>query len=413
MFMSNLTLEQELAAEISKAGGPKQYFAKALEDAAKEAAATAGATAAPATEVKTEVTTEAPVAPVTQEVVDETVGKALQKSFATDNLLALFKNAFSNTEMRTFFKDFITKDIDYADFPGGFSQRQSLSDIIQDMTRRKTPLWDMLDTEKVIDDIHYWDAESSLATGIASFAGAKDSVGVVADVYLTRYNETVRYYRTKTAVSQYTDAISRPQAKPQPLADNGAIRAIMHDIENDLYEGTQPSNTLRGLGQIIDNYAPAANSTPLGAALSSTVSIDTIIREITLNGGFASHVLMNPVDKNTFTKLFDTFVRYNDPNLRATNKFGYMVERYLSPFGEVEVMYDQFISAKTGSPAESTIYVVDIDTLKKGLVEVGGTAGFAVQTFGFTGPIIEKLVNIYCLLKYEAPFFLGKVTNVQ
>lgn len=304
-------------------------------------------------------------------------------------------------------QDLLTKATDNT---SGFSTRQSLRDEVEDFTRRTTPLFDMLPRESVVNPVHQWDAITAIATA-ASFAGAIDSTGNDADPSITRFSESVRYYRAKTSVGQFTDAMSRPQLKAQKTVDEKALASIKYDIEKDIIGGATGGNNIRGIDDIVQTYAPAAQNIANGAALTSTAKFDEAQRRIVEHGGQATHFLFNAPDRISFKNLFVNQVRYNDPQM--TNTFGYTVQKYLSSFGEVDVMYDQFIADKTGSPAASTAYVLDIRSWALGEPTVNGASGIALQDLARLGPVNTKLINYYGLLVYPAPVFNARVYDIR
>lgn len=293
----------------------------------------------------------------------------------------------------------------------GWSTRQSLSPQVKDITRRLTPIFDMLSSEVVINPIHQWDAVTSLASGISSYAGPIDSVGVDSDPIITRYSEPVKYYRTTTTVGQFTSAMSRPELPAQPTIDEKAIQAVMYDVEDDLFQGVDGGFTARGFNDVINDLAPAANTESAGASLTATTNVDNVQRRIVEQGGLATHLMFNAEDRIAFKNIFTNSVRYNDP--QATNNFGYKVQQYLSSFGEVDVMWDQFIDAKAGGTPVSSAYVLDITSWALGEPVVNGASGIASQELAKTGPANTMLINYYGLLVYRAPAWNGRITNIQ
>jgi hypothetical protein len=293
----------------------------------------------------------------------------------------------------------------------GWSTRQSLSPQVKDITRRLTPILDMLSTEPVINPIHQWDAITSLATGISSYAGPIDSVGVDSDPVITRYSEAVKYYRTTTTVGQFTRAMSRPELPAQPTIDEKAIQSIRYDIEEDLFQGAASGFNVRGFNDVINALSPAANSESASAALTATTNVDNVQRRIVEQGGLATHLMWNAEDRIAFKNIFTNNVRYNDP--QGTNRWGYKVQQYLSSFGEVDVLWDQFINAKAGATPVSTGYVLDITSWALGEPVVNGASGVASQELAKTGPANTMLINYYGLLIYRAPAWNGRITNIQ
>jgi hypothetical protein len=290
----------------------------------------------------------------------------------------------------------------------GFSTRQSLRDEVEDFTKRVTPLFDMLPREDVINPIHQWDAVTSLATGIGSYAGAIDTVGVDSDPIIRRYNEEVKYYRTTTTVGQFTNAMSRPQLKAQPTVDEKAIQAVKYDLERDIITGADGGNNIRGIDDIIQTFAAANENIDAGSvALTTTSDFDNAQRFVAEQGGIATHFLFNAEDRIAFKNLFDNQTRY--PNPQTTNKFGYNVQNYLSAFGEVEILYDQFVPAKSTT---STAYVLDISSWSLGEPTVNGASGIAMQDLAKTGPQNKKLINYYGLLVYPAPVWNARIYNI-
>lgn len=294
----------------------------------------------------------------------------------------------------------------------GFSTRQSLDPRVEDVTLRRTPIFDMLPRVQVVNPIHQWDSITSGGTAISSFAGAIDSVGVDNDPVISRYSEAVRYYRATTTVGQFTNAMSRPQLKAQETVDAKTVEKIKYDIEKDIFRGASSSNTIRGFNSIINDFSPAANTESLGATLTETTAFDTVMREVVEQGGLSTHFVLNPKDKGAFADIFDNQIRYNDPK-GMTNSFGYGIQKYMSDYGEVDVMWDLFVGNKTGTPAVSTGYVLDINTWSLGEPIINGAAGIATQDLAKVGPQNTKLMNYYGLLVYHANEWNGRVTNIQ
>lgn len=301
-------------------------------------------------------------------------------------------------------KDLIQKATDNST---GFSTRQSLSDQVEDLTIKNTPLFDMLPRETVVNPIHQWDAITSLATGIATFSGAIDSVGVDADPIITRYSEAVRYYRTTTTVGQFTNAMSRPQLGAQVTVDEKAIESIKHDIEKDIIVGADGGNNIRGINDVITDLAPAANNVNAGSvAMTSTANIDTAQRRIVEQGGLPTHIVFNTEDAVDFRDLF-TSVTYPSP--QSVNRFGYTVTSYIGTYGEVQILWDLFVGAKSTT---SNAYVIDIRSWALGEPVVNGASGIALQDLAKTGPRNTKLVNYYGVLVYRAPARNARVYDI-
>lgn len=311
-----------------------------------------------------------------------------------------------------FMQDMVKEVIKATNNATGFSTRQSLSKQVADLTVRKTPLFDMLPRESVINPIHQWDAITAIAN-TPSFAGPIDTIGNDADPTITRYSEAVRYYRTTTTVGQFTQAMSRPELPAQQVVDEKAIKAVIYDIEGDLFSGGAGADNLRGLNSIIASFSPANNTVNNGnAVLANTTGIDSVMQSMVENGSMPSHIWFTGTDMNTFNRLFTNLVRYNDPAERRVNKFGYAVRTYLSAFGEIDVMWDFFIAAKSGAPAVSTAYVTDMSDIALGEPTVNGASGVAMQDLAKTGPQNVKLINYYGLLIYRNVNSLGRITNI-
>jgi hypothetical protein len=292
----------------------------------------------------------------------------------------------------------------------GFSTRQSLSQQVADLTVRRTPLFDMLPRETVINPIHQWDAITAISN-IASFAGPIDSVGNDADPTITRYSEPVRYYRTTTTVGQFTQAMSRPELQAQQTVDEKAIAAICYDIEGDLFAGGAGADNIRGLGSIISSFSPASHTVSnASAALTATTTHDSVMTAMIEDGSLATHFWMNGSDKTAWRDIFNTVVRYM-PTVQK-NKYGYAVEQYVGAFGEVDIMFDFFVPAKAGTTPVSTSYITDMTVLALGEPVVNGASGIAMQDLARTGPQNVKLINYYGLLIYRNVNGLGRVTDI-
>ena len=293
----------------------------------------------------------------------------------------------------------------------GFSTRQSLDSKVMDFTKRKTPLFDMLPRVPVINTIHQWDAITAAGTGIASYAGPIDSVGVDTDVEIERSSEQVRYYRTTTTVGQFTNALSRPELQAQPTTDSKAVDKIKEGIEADILNGTASGNNIYGIAQIIENKSPATNTYTLSTGLTATTAFDEMQSRLVQQGGQASHFLFNAQDRISFKNLFTNQVHYNDP--QTTNVYGYALQKYLSAFGEVDTLWDQFQSAKSGAPAASEALVLDITSWALGEPIVNGASGIASQELAKVGPKNTKLINYYGLLQYSASPWNGKISDIR
>lgn len=311
-----------------------------------------------------------------------------------------------------FMQDMVKEVLKATNNSTGFSTRQSLSKQVSDLTVRKTPLFDMLPREGVINPIHQWDAITAISN-TASFAGPIDTIGNDADPTITRYSEAVRYYRNTTTVGQFTQAMSRPELPAQQVVDEKAIKAIIYDIEGDLFTGGAGADNIRGLNNVIATFSPAGNTISQGAALTSLNNIDALMQSMVENGSLPSHIWFTGSDMNTFNRLFTNLVRYNDTAERRVNKFGYAVRTYLSAFGEIDVMWDFFIPAKAGATPVSTAYVTDISDIALGEPTVNGASGVAMQDLAKTGPQNVKLINYYGLLIYRNVNSLARLTNIQ
>lgn len=310
------------------------------------------------------------------------------------------------------FENYVKEIVKATNNATGFSTRQSLSKQVADLTIRKTPLFDMLPRETVINPVHQWDAITAISP-IASFAGPIDSVGNDADPTITRYSEAVRYYRTTTTVGQFTQAMSRPELQAQETVDEKAISAITYDVEGDLFVGGAGADNIRGIDDIVSSFSPASNTiSNANAALTVTTGIDSLMKAMAVLGSQPTHVFFNPQDKISFKNIFTNLVRYNDPAMERKDKFGYTVQQYMSAFGEIDVMWDFFIPAKAGAPAVSTSYVLDITSIGLGEPTVNGASGIAMQDLAKTGPQNVKLINYYGLLVYRNVNGLAKLTNI-
>lgn len=310
------------------------------------------------------------------------------------------------------FENYIKEIVKATNNTTGFSTRQSLSKQVADLTLRKTPLFDILPREPVINPVHQWDAITAISN-IASFAGPIDSVGNDADPTITRYSEAVRYYRTTTTVGQFTQSMSRPELQAQETVDEKAISAITYDIEGDLFVGGAAADNIRGINNLVASFSPASHTVSNGSvALTTTVGVDTLMKAMAIVGSQPTHVFFNPEDKIAFKNIFTNFIRYNDPSMERKDKFGYTVQQYMSAFGEIDVMWDYFIPAKVGGTPVSTAYVLDITSLKLGEPTVNGANGIAMQDLARTGPQNVKLINYYGLLKYENVNGISRLTNI-
>jgi len=323
-----------------------------------------------------------------------------------DKIQALLEKALSENKI----DNLINKAINNST---GFSTRQSLDNKVTDVTQRKTPLFDiMLDRADVVNPIHDWDSKTENGAQ-ASYAGPIDSTGVDTDPRISRYNEAVKYYTTTTTTGQFTDAMSRSQLPAQATNDANAVDALKQDIEADIIQGSNIAGRfhMRGMDNVIRSFAASSNVIDNGGTLSDTTNVKIIIKNVHEAGGAVDTALLGAEDVLAFNEIYENSVRTSS-TIRTMIQ-GYTLTDFATPFSTAKIVYDQFVNPKTGSPATSNIYMLQIDTWKLGEPMVNGTKGIGVQDLAKTGPASTKLFTYYGLLMYNAPQWNGILEGIE
>lgn len=130
-----------------------------------------------------------------------------------------------------------------------------------------------------------------------------------------------------------------------------AEKSLIHGIK--FTDNTNKTRTMDGILNFI-----TTNATAVGGALTETV-INNELQDIYTAGGDCDLIVMPPKQKRVFSGLMGTSQRWY-PNPGTGEHLGVNVSRYISDFGEHEVLMDRHMPADTVLYLDtSTISIVD------------------------------------------------------
>lgn len=321
---------------------------------------------------------------------DEKELQAVEKSSLSqqlDNLTAMLEKTVSTTTSTT------------------FAQREHLDKQMADVTKRKTPILDLLPKIPANGLTHSWDMVTAI--GSTDTAVAECGTPPVNEATITRYSAQVKTFATRVEVCDMAQWAASDYFNLQQMHIEKGLRKIMHDVEKKIYYGdaTETPAEFDGIFRLITENAPAGNTIDGAGAAITLAKVDAAILAVTEQGGQPTHLVMGASTLSTFADLWASKVLYNDPN--GNQRFGYNVASYMSPYGEVKIVYDPWITAANSPSTNLDAFVLTLDELALAQTE----APYKLPTYRALTLASTETIVWNVVLEMKIPHFQAMISN--
>jgi hypothetical protein len=256
--------------------------------------------------------------------------------------------------------------------------KEDVSDIITNISPRKTPFLSSIGNEKITQPLFQWQEDSLRAvqgTGNAIVEGA-DATFITVSPTVMRNNYS-QIFLEAVQVSQTTEVtLTHGRAREMAYQMSKSAAALKRDLENALVGTAQSSavgnaTTARTMAGFHTQVVGAGTSTFasqsgnvwfMGAAtnLSEAVLVSAI-QSVFVAGADATRILVTPTNSIIVAAFASAAGRYRTipTELKGANQtIVNAVNLYVSPFGEQKVEIDRFLRANS-----TLVYEPDMWTL--------------------------------------------------
>ena len=234
--------------------------------------------------------------------------------------------------------------------------KEDISDIITNISPRKTPFLTAIGSETVTQPLFQWQEDSLRAvqgTGNAVVEGADASFITVAPTVMR--NNYTQIFMEAVQVSGSTEkALAHGRAREMAYQMAKSAAALKRDLENALVGTAQSaaagsSSTARNMAGYQQQIA-AANITYMGAATNlaetGTNSLVANLQQVFTQGGDPNRILVTPSNSVIIAAFAQASGRYRVFSNSKSNDIVNTVNLYVSPFGEQKVEVDIFLRSK-------------------------------------------------------------------
>jgi hypothetical protein len=230
-----------------------------------------------------------------------------------------------------------------------------VSDIITNISPRKTPFLSSIGNDKITQPLFQWQEDSLRAvqgTGSAIVEGADASyITAVPTVMRNNYSQIFMEAVQVSGTTEVTLAHGRAREMAYQISKSAA--ALKRDLENALVGtgqasavgNTSTARTMAGYQAQID----ASVAQYMGAATNlSEAGLVLLLQTIYTNGGDATRILVTPSNSVVVAAFAAAAGRYRTipTEIKGANQtIVNAVNLYVSPFGEQKVELDIFLQA--------------------------------------------------------------------
>jgi len=233
--------------------------------------------------------------------------------------------------------------------------KEDVSDIITNISPRKTPFLSSIGNEKVTQPLFQWQEDSLRSvqgTANAIVEGADASFITVAPTVM-RNNYTQIFMEAVQVAGTAEATLAHGRAKELAYQLSKSAAALKRDLENALVGTGQASavgnsttaRTMAGyqaqVGTTTSINLYMGTSTNL--AETGATSLTTLLQNLFTNGGDPSRILVTPANSIIVAAFAQASGRYRVFNDPKSNNIVNTVNLYVSPFGEQKVELDIFL----------------------------------------------------------------------
>jgi hypothetical protein len=228
--------------------------------------------------------------------------------------------------------------------------KEDVSDIITNISPRKTPFLSSIGNEKVTQPLFQWQEDSLRnvqGTGNAVVEGADASYITVTPTVM-RNNYTQIFMEAVQVAGTAEATLAHGRAKEMAYQLSKSAAALKRDLENALVGTGQASavgnattaRTMAGYQAQID----ASVMSYMGASTNlSETGLVTLLQNLFTNGGDPSRILCTPANSVIIAAFAQAAGRYRVFTDAKSNNIVNTVNLYVSPFGEQKVELDIFL----------------------------------------------------------------------
>ena len=242
--------------------------------------------------------------------------------------------------------------------------KENISDVITNISPKKTPFMSSIGTEKVHQPIYQWQEDSLRAVSATTQVEGADASEITAVPTVMRSNYTAIFSEAVkvSGTTQSTQAYGRAKELAYQMAKSAA--ALKRDVEN-AFVGTAAaaaagnSSTARVTAGAQTMITGAGTSTfasqsgnvffmNTGVNLTETVLVNAL-QAAFVAGGEPTRILVTPSNSIVIAGFASSSGRYRtiqDSTVGNKTTLVNAVNLYVSPFGEQVVEVDRFIRAK-------------------------------------------------------------------
>lgn len=234
--------------------------------------------------------------------------------------------------------------------------KEDVSDIITNISPRKTPFLSSIGNEKIHQPLFQWQEDSLRSvqgTSAAANEGADPSDILVAPTVM-RSNQSQIFVEAVKVAGSVQAALAYGRAKELAYQMSKTAAALKRDLENALVGtgqagnvGSASSSTARLMAGAQAQIA-SANSINLGAAVAlNEAALLTQLGVAFTAGADPTRIMITPSNSIIVAAFASASGRYRTFTDPKSNNIVNTVNLYVSPFGEQKVELNRFLKAKS------------------------------------------------------------------
>jgi hypothetical protein len=231
--------------------------------------------------------------------------------------------------------------------------KENISDIITNISPRKTPFLSSIGSEKIHQPLFQWQEDSLRSvngTGAAAVEGA-DPSDITVTPTVMRNNQTQIFVEAVKVSETAQASLAYGRAKELAYQMSKTSAALKRDLENAFVGTAQvlnagSSSTARNMAGVQQQVA-AGNINYMGAATNlSEAGLLIALQNAFTAGADPDRIQVTPSNSIVVAAFASAAGRYRTFTDPKSNNIVNAVNLYVSPFGEQKVEINRFIKAK-------------------------------------------------------------------
>lgn len=279
------------------------------------------------------------------------------------------------------------------------TNREDLSDALEVLGVKETPLYSGLSKVSAMNTIHEWSTED-LDTVATNAAVEGFAYSYSAPTVPTRLANYTQIFNKQFQVTNTQEAMNPAGMKNSySHAVEVKMKSILRDVESALINGTANSGAtgtgrrLKGALAWITSNIDSGTGT---ATVLTAANLNSLLKDIADAGGNPDTILVSGTQKVKVSGLSSSNRRFVDDS----KKFTQAIDVYESDFGLLQVKYDRWVPT-------STLMVMEMPKWRIAQLRPISKEDTARVADGVNGVIVGELT-----LESLAPSYNGKMTRL-